>query len=139
MTAHMGDAPIRILVIESDTHAYRRTRALLDAIGNAAVEVEWHADAESAQAALSSAGHDVCLLEPRLGQRDGLELLGEATSAGFDMPVIVLTDEGGRDRDVAAMRAGAAAFLVKADTDARALERSIRYALEQRRLVRRAR
>ena len=136
---YAGDAPIRILVIEADARAYRRTRALLDAIGNGIGQIDWHAEAEAAQAALSGASYDVCLLEPQLGERDGLELLRLAMDAGCDVPVIVLSDAGSRELDVAAMRAGAVAFLCKAETDARALERSIRYALEQRRVVQRAR
>lgn len=134
----MGHTAIRVLLIESQEDEYHRTRDLLAEI-DGGFEIDWQTDFEGARAALAQGSYDVCLLEPRLGQSNGLDLLRDATRTGYDLPVIVLTGNGGRDVDLQAMRAGAAGYLPKARTDASMLERSIRYALEQRRVVQRAR
>ena len=52
---------------------------------------------------------------------------------GCSAPVILLTGEGDRDLALQALAAGAADYLVKGDIDAVDLERSIRYALQQKR------
>ena len=73
--------------------------------------------------------HDVCLLDYRLGARNGIELLTEALNRGCQAPIILLTGLGEHQVDVQAMKAGAADYLVKAGLRADSLERSIRYAL----------
>ncbi|MHB0981172.1 MAG: GGDEF domain-containing protein [Thermoleophilia bacterium] len=79
--------------------------------------------------------HDVYLIDYRLGPDDGLQLLREAVGAGFQAPIIMITGQGDQDSDVAAMRAGAASYLVKGRVDAQLLDRTIRYALERGRLL----
>src|SRR5207237_5642004 len=53
----------------------------------------------------------------------------EATAKGFCAPMILLTGQGGKEIDIEATEAGAADYLVKGETEASVLERSIRYAL----------
>jgi diguanylate cyclase (GGDEF)-like protein len=71
-----------------------------------------------------------CLLDYRLGYRDGLELLRTARAQGDNTPVIFLTAEADDQTDLAAMEAGAMDYLVKGDMTPRTLERSIRYAIK---------
>jgi CheY-like chemotaxis protein len=56
-----------------------------------------------------------------------------AMDAGCQIPVILLTGMGEHEVDLAAMRAGAADYLVKGQLQADRLERSIRYAIERNR------
>jgi diguanylate cyclase (GGDEF)-like protein len=79
---------------------------------------------------LLSGKYAVCLLDYRLGRRDGLELLHEARIAQCETPIIFLTADDNEDIDIAAMEAGAADYLVKGELKPRLLERSIRYALK---------
>jgi two-component system CheB/CheR fusion protein len=83
--------------------------------------------------ALGRNGHDVYLLDYRLGQRNGLELLRDAVQRGCQTPIILLTGQGEREVDIEAMKAGAADYLTKGQMDAALLERSIRHALERQR------
>jgi two-component system sensor histidine kinase UhpB len=74
---------------------------------------------------------DVGLFDQNLGDGTGLELLGALRSMGSDIPVILLTGMDSSALDAAALRAGAADYLPKADLTPWLLERSIRYAREQ--------
>lgn len=65
-------------------------------------------------------------------EKDGILLLREALSLRCKAPIILLTGEGDRDLALQALDAGAADYLVKGEIDAAALERSIRYALQQK-------
>src|SRR5918992_215576 len=92
------------------------------------IELEWLTDYDDALKAIERQEHDVCLLEYRLGEHSGLELLREALERGHKGPIILLTGQGDREVDLEAMQAGAADYLVKGQIDAPLLERSIRYA-----------
>src|SRR5207249_11403069 len=76
---------------------------------------------------------DICLIDYRLGARNGIELLRQALERGCVAPVILLTGQGEHEIDLQAMKAGAADYLVKGRLDAGLLERSIRYAIERKR------
>src|SRR5205823_13476224 len=78
-------------------------------------------------------GHDVYLLDYRLGPRSGLEMLRELKARGVTAPIILLTGQGEYETDRAAMVAGAADYLEKTRLDSVLLERSIRSALLQKR------
>jgi two-component sensor histidine kinase len=92
-------------------------------------DLEWVNTYEAALEAMEGHRHDVYLVDYRLGRRSGLEFLREALANGCRAPVILLTGQGDYEVDLEAMRAGAADFLVKGQSDASALERSIRYAI----------
>ena len=124
----MSAARLRILLIEDDEDDYVLTLGMLSDCYYEGFQLDWEAKHDSGLKALLNGGHDVCLLDYRLGERSGLDLLRRAIDGGCATPVIVLTGQGDRSIDVEAMRAGAADFLVKGQFAAPLLERSIRYA-----------
>jgi signal transduction histidine kinase len=83
--------------------------------------------------------HDVYLLDYQLGDRTGLDLLHEVNGKGSTVPVIFLTGHADYEVDVEAVRAGASDYLVKSQISTDLLSRSIRYALERKRLERQLR
>ena len=89
---------------------------------------------EAGLEALARRQHHVCLLDYRLGEHSGLELLREAAGNGCKAPMILLTGQEDHEVDIEAMKAGAADYLVKGRIDAPLLERAIRYAIERKRL-----
>ena len=127
--------PVRILLVEDDEDDYVLTRELLSDSKRTTFALQWVPTFEEALPALAAQAHDVCLVDYRLGERDGLELLRHARDLGVTAPMILLTGQGDGDVDLAAMRAGAADYLIKGQIDAKLLERSIRYALEQSRTL----
>jgi len=125
---------IRVLLVDDDEDDFILTRDLLAEAVGAHFEVEWASDYYAGLEAMAREEHDVYLIDYRLGERDGLELLRVTVARECKAPVIMLTGQGGREVDVAAMRAGAADFLVKGKLDTSLLERSIRYALDHKRM-----
>ena len=77
--------------------------------------------------------HDIYLLDYRLGERTGLELLCESQQFHRRAPMILLTGQGDQEVDMQAMKAGAADYLVKGQLNADILDRAIRYAIEGQR------
>jgi signal transduction histidine kinase len=124
--------PLRVLLIEDDEDDYVLIRRLLAEIPDSVLkaDLEWVAIYDAALEKVDRCVHDVYLLDYRLGDRSGLDLLREVNERGCRAPVIVLTGQGDYEVDVEAMRAGAADYLVKDRMTAPLLERSIRYALE---------
>ena len=121
---------LRVLLVEDDEDDYVIIRDLLAEIEE--FDLEWVTDYAGALNAIAREEHDVCLLDYRLGERSGLELLREASGRGYGTPMILLTGQGDRKVDLQAMQAGAADFLVKGRIDAPLLERAIRYAFARK-------
>lgn len=124
---------IRVLLIDDDEDDVLLTKDLLDEIKGKRFEISWVANAEAGLGEMLRNNHDVCLLDYRLGAHTGIELMRQAIERGGQIPVILLTGLGEHEVDLAAMRAGAADYLVKGQLQSDRLERSIRYAIERNR------
>jgi len=124
-----------VLLVEDDEDDYVLTRELLADSRRSEFQLDWISDFNEALDAICRFDHDLYLVDYRLGEYDGLELLRRAKELGCNAPLILLTGQGDGDVDVAAMKAGAADYLVKGHLDAPLLERSIRYSLEQSRTL----
>ncbi|HEY4563829.1 MAG TPA: hybrid sensor histidine kinase/response regulator [Thermoanaerobaculia bacterium] len=125
---------VRVLLIEDDEDDYVFTRDLLAEIGDDRFELEWAPTYERGLLRVLEDRFDVCLLDFRLGARTGLELLREARMGNSGAPIILMTGQGDQEIDLEAMRSGAADYLVKGEIAAAGLERSIRYAVQHRRM-----
>jgi signal transduction histidine kinase len=126
--------PVRILLIDDDEDDFTLTRDLLADVPGDGYALDWEPDYDAALDAICKGGHDVYLLDYRLGERTGLDLLRDARKRGCPAPVIFLTGLGESAVDREAMTAGASDYLEKSRLDATILERSIRYTLQQRRV-----
>jgi len=134
MTATTPDRT-RLLVVDDDDDGYALIRELLSAVGDARFDVQWASSHDEGLALLEKNEHDIVLLDYHLGERTGLDLLRDARARGSRVPAVLLADLVDRDVDLAAMRAGAADFIVKSQMNERLLERSIRYALAESRTL----
>jgi len=117
----------RILLIDDDRLQHHLVQGFVARFRNGPWELEVAADYESGLKKLLSGKYSVCLLDYRLGERDGLELLREARAADSATPVVFLTADASDEIDDAAMEAGAMDYLVKGELNARILEHAIRY------------
>jgi PAS domain S-box-containing protein len=130
----MRESTIRVLLIDDNWSAFQRTQSLLSEQYPDRFLVE-HADSVAAGLSLiRERRHDVYVVEQHIGGQSGVQLVAEAVAAGCQAPLIVVTEQHDREADLAAMRAGAADFVVKDVNDVTRLERAIRFALERQRL-----
>src|SRR6185437_9879693 len=123
----MSEMPVSVLLVDDDEDDFVLTRQLLREIDPVAFQIDWAPDFEDALGRLARGGYDVCLVDYRMGAHDGVDFIIQAHARGTATPIILLTGQGDREIDVAAMNAGAADFLNKTQLTASLLERAIRY------------
>lgn len=131
----MKENTVKILLIEDDEDDYVLTSELLAEVKSTRYEIDWVSKYADAMPALRSGCYDVCLIDYRLGEGNGIDLLREAAAAGCYTPMILLTGQGDKEIDIEATEAGAADYLVKGKIEAAVLERAIRYAKAKGRML----
>jgi PAS domain S-box-containing protein len=127
---------IKVLLIEDDEDDVLLTREYLADSVSFKFEVEWEPVTERAMEKMVKGSYDVFLIDYRLDLHTGLDIIKFAQDNGVKSPCILLTGQGDLRVDLDANRFGAADYLVKTDLNASLLERSIRYALSQARVIR---
>jgi diguanylate cyclase (GGDEF)-like protein/PAS domain S-box-containing protein len=126
---------VKVLLIEDDEDDYVLTSELLAEVKGTKYEITWISRCPDIMAAIFAGENDVCLIDYRLGECDGVSIITEAKAKGCSIPMILLTGQGDADIDMKAAEAGASDYLVKGETDPQLLERSIRYALAHGKMV----
>ncbi len=129
---------VRLLIVEDDEDDYLITRDLLADQGKMRISVDWADTYEAALAAMRGQSHDVYLIDYRLGERTGLELIREAFASRPVAPVIMLTGQPVAEIDLEAAALGATDFFTKQQLHAAELGRSIRLALNHHKAERSA-
>ena len=122
---------IRVLLVDDDEDDYRLTLSVTREITNAKIQLDWQPDFDTALEAICDGVHDVYLIDYRLGQKTGIDLLHALKEKKCSGPIILLTGQGEPEIDRAAQSAGAADYLEKSRLDAVVFERMIRYAIHQ--------
>lgn len=129
-----------ILLVEDDEDDYILLRDCLTDLGSMTkFELDWVPTYQAGLKQIQRATHDVYLIDIYLGENSGLDLLKEAIQAGCQEPVIIITGQSAPEIDQAALQAGATDYLVKGQITGQLLERSMRYALERHRLLKKIR
>lgn len=126
---------IKLLIIDDDEDDFLLVKDLLEDIGQTCL-LDWASTYEEGQRLLAEDKHDLCLMDYKLGARDGIELLKYSNEVGFSGPVILLTGMHQIEVDRQALQAGAVDYLVKSNLSAEQLARAIRYALARREVER---
>ena len=83
--------PLRVLLIEDDEDDYILARYMLSQIEDGTYDLEWVQTYEGGLEAVGQSRHDLYLVDYRLGERNGLDLLQKAISEGCKKPFILLT------------------------------------------------
>ncbi len=127
---------VKVLLIEDDEDDYILIRDLLNESDSpSSFVIDWVQTYQDGLKGIERGEHDVYLIDHFLGADSGLELLKDAVMAGCQAPLIIVTGQSAREIDHAALKAGAMDYLEKGNLTGQVLERSIRYALEQTRLL----
>jgi PAS domain S-box-containing protein len=128
----VNDQSIKVLLIDDDKEDYVITRNMFEKIEGQSFQLEWEATYAAAVETIKARRHDIYLIDYRLGEHNGLDLVRLVVASGYKGLVIMLTGQGERQVDIEATRAGAADYLVKDSVTSVLLERSIRHALERK-------
>ncbi|MFQ5741305.1 MAG: PAS domain S-box protein [Acidobacteriota bacterium] len=129
----MNPDKINALLVDDDEEEYLVLRKLLWRSQRIRFKLDWVATYDAGVRALRDADHQIYFIDYRLGERNGLELVGAAVKEGCDVPLVVLTGAGSYNLGIEALQAGAADYLVKDYLSAAILERCTLYAIERKR------
>jgi signal transduction histidine kinase len=133
--AETKQEPVRVLLVDDDEDEYVITRRIISEIVGRKHLLDWASTYEQGLMMIAEGRHDIYLIDYRLDERTGLDLLREAMAEGCTEPMILLTGQEDREVDIEAMKAGAWDYLVKGRIDAPVLERAIRYTLEHKKVL----
>lgn len=100
----------KILVIDDDTNILEVIRMRLKSWG---YYVTVATDGREAKAALSTTSFHLAIVDLRLFEEDGIELMEEIIRFHPDLPIIILTAHGSIESAVEAMRKGAYSYITK--------------------------
>ena len=144
----------RVLLVEDDEDDYILLQKILAKIPDERYELRWErtytsglaamleekketqstndASASTSESGTQRGSHDLCLVDYRLGASNGIELLKEARSQGYRLPIVLLTGVGGGEIDIQALQAGADDYIAKEQLQGELLRRILRYAIERK-------
>jgi two-component sensor histidine kinase len=126
---------INLLLVDEDNDYYILTREMIKEIETTQYNLEWAANYDEALQKIKQKRFHAYLFDYDLGQHTGIQLLAEATLWDRKTPVIILTNHDDYLNDTLAMNAGASDFLNKKYLKPDIMERSIRYSIQNRRLL----
>ncbi|WP_428938377.1 response regulator [Fontivita pretiosa] len=135
----MSEAEIlRVLLIDDDELDRAAVRRELRWCDHPHIELTEAADGDAALKLLETGQFDCALLDYRLPDVDGLDILRRARERGIRTPIIMLTGHGNEQVAVDIMKAGAADYLSKSRGAMEHLCQSIRSAVRVSRAEQRA-
>ena len=127
---------IGVFLVEDDPEDAAIFRHYAKRVSTYLLDVDHEEATEHIDAYLNSKDVDLVFLDQRLGSGiTGLDVLKRIKRSRPYMPVIILTGTGDEKIAVEMMRNGAADYLTKETFNSEILRRSVRYALEQRKLA----
>jgi len=126
---------IKILLLEDNPGDVRMIREMLLDIEGGGFETESIEKLSEGLKRLSEVQFDALLLDLGLPDSNGMETLLRVISRYPELPVIVLTGLADEQAGVRAVHQGAQDYLTKGETSSDLLIRSIRYAIERKRLL----
>ena len=132
----MNKEEIRILLIEDDEDDAFLIREYLSDVKNFRSQLDWESNPDLGIQKIREGQYDLVLIDFYLGKATGLSILDWLTKENILTPAILLTGRNDAQIDVDASMAGAFDYLVKGDLRPDILERSIRYSLQQGRIIR---
>lgn len=122
---------VRILLVDDDPDDFELTRDLVAEIEGGRYALTWLPSYEEGLRAVCAGDSELCLLDYRLGGRDGVEFLRDATIRGCAVPMVILTGYGDRTVEQEARLAGAFDYIPKAGLDVAGLRRVLRNVLRR--------
>lgn len=128
----LEEGPYKVLIIEDEQTVRISMAAYLEDSGYVIDEAE---NGDVGLKVFKPEIHDIVLVDLRMPEVDGLEVLSRMTSNHSETPVIVVSGNGDISDVVHALRLGAWDYILKPIEDMAVLEYSIEKSLERSRLI----
>jgi signal transduction histidine kinase len=126
----MNEQTINILILEDDEDdAFYIIDLIYSGISYPKPVIDHISDHNKIHEQLKQKSYDICFLDYRLGEVDGINLLRTLRANDVTLPIILLTGQGNQEVAVAAMKAGATDYISKNKLSSEQLVNSIRYAI----------
>jgi signal transduction histidine kinase len=127
----MEQQALKILVIDDDDDDAFLTEDLIrEGFTNPSPNLDHVRSHEEALQRLGETTYDLCMLDYRLGEGNGIGLLQTLRSKNITTPIILLTGQGDQEIAVEAMKSGANDYIVKGKLSCESLTKSIRHAIQ---------
>ena len=126
---------LKLLLIDDDPFAYLFIREQLGLLSDTRCEIDWRDNLSDGARLLREQRHDVYLIDYRLGDQDGLDLLRELQYLDRDLAAILLTSAHSHELYLRSLELGACGYLAKQEITPSLLERSIRQAIRYARAL----
>jgi signal transduction histidine kinase len=123
---------IKVLVVEDDEDDWLITKKIFSKIPDSSFVVDWAPNYDTAVASIDADAHDAYLVDYRLGERTGIDLLQYAHPESRIQPFILITGVSDSDVEWKSLKLAAADYLVKGSFDATLLSRTLLYALQRK-------
>ena len=125
---------LRILLMEDNPGDARLTQLLLEEASDFPFELVHVTSFEQGMSAVAAGGFDIALVDLSLGDSHGIDTVRRMHQIVSLMPMIVLSGLEDETMAVAALQEGAQDYLVKGQGDGNLIKRTIRYAMERKRV-----
>lgn len=123
---------IRVLVVEDDEDDWVIIEKIFSKVEDPNFTIEWAKTYEDAIERIEAGVHDAYLIDYRLGEHTGTEILERVHPERRSQPFILMTGVSDSDLEWRSLRLAAADYLVKGSFDAILLSRTITYALQRK-------
>lgn len=133
----MAERVLNVLMVDDSHTQYTMVVDFLQVATTRSVEykVTWASTYEEGVRLIDKNPYDVSLVDYELGDANGLDFIAYAVQKQYQVPMILLTGHGNYEVDLKAMEAGAVDYLDKTNLRPNVLERAIRYATENQRML----
>ena len=123
---------VRVLLIDDDEDDYLIIKRTFQQIDDSPFLLEWTDSFSDAKKQIAAEKHDIYLIDYRLGEHDGLELLRYAQPENRTQPFILLTGVDSQGLEWKSLELAASDYLVKGAFNAQLLSRTLYYALQRK-------
>jgi len=124
---------MKILIIDDDEVDYMMAARQLDkAFPGKKIDVDWIKNSRKIDYLSLFSPYDACLIDQNLGEHQGLDIIRNMHRSGCMVPMILLTGHNSEKVDYQATEFGATDYLVKDQITPILLNRSIRFAIAQK-------
>lgn len=125
---------VRVLLVDDDEDDYVIIKKTFEQIDDSPFVLSWTASFEDAKKLIQKQVHDIYLIDYRLGEHTGLDVLRFAKPEERSQPFILLTGVGNQSLEWRSMKMAASDYLVKGSFNANLLSRTLYYALQRKQL-----